>query len=297
MAFYTGNHGPAAPGQSHNPVDSIAGPKAMSIRNIIVCAVALMLASSHVMAKSNRHKTVSDDFRSFIEGNAIFTIYHEIGHALIYEFGLPVLGNEEDAVDNLATVLMIPEADDAPEAVDRILAAASGWLASHLMRADSDDEQTAYSDEHGLDMQRFYSTICLLYGADPETFGDLAEAAELPEYRRDACPREYEQNMNSWAKVLEPHFSSKAKSGHGVRLEIAPPSKKHARLAKIITDSKMLEQVAHDIETSFTLPRTLTLRMNSCGEANAFFSQDEHSVTLCYELLEHFAAMSKELEE
>src|SRR5262245_22165680 len=35
----------------------------------------------------------------FVAGNLIFATVHEVGHMLISEMGLPVLGREEDAAD------------------------------------------------------------------------------------------------------------------------------------------------------------------------------------------------------
>src|SRR5262249_8299399 len=35
----------------------------------------------------------------FVVGNTLFALVHEVGHALISEMGLPVLGREEDAAD------------------------------------------------------------------------------------------------------------------------------------------------------------------------------------------------------
>src|SRR5262249_17238816 len=38
----------------------------------------------------------------FIVGNVIFATFHEVGHMVIAEMGLPVLGREEDAADSFA---------------------------------------------------------------------------------------------------------------------------------------------------------------------------------------------------
>ena len=41
---------------------------------------------------------------AFAMHDAAFTMYHEVGHLLVGELGLPVLGKEEDAVDSWATI-------------------------------------------------------------------------------------------------------------------------------------------------------------------------------------------------
>jgi Putative metallopeptidase len=34
---------------------------------------------------------------------------------------------------------------------------------------------TAFADVHGAPVQRFYNLLCIAYGADPQTFGDLVD--------------------------------------------------------------------------------------------------------------------------
>src|SRR5688500_8264287 len=43
----------------------------------------------------------------FTVGNMLFVLLHEAAHGLISDLGLPVLGREEDAADQFATVTML----------------------------------------------------------------------------------------------------------------------------------------------------------------------------------------------
>lgn len=43
----------------------------------------------------------------FVAGNTLFVLLHEMGHALIADMELPVLGQEEDAADSFAIVTML----------------------------------------------------------------------------------------------------------------------------------------------------------------------------------------------
>ena len=45
--------------------------------------------------------------QEFVLANVEFTLLHEIGHALIHQFPIPVFGQEEDAADQIATTSMI----------------------------------------------------------------------------------------------------------------------------------------------------------------------------------------------
>ena len=43
----------------------------------------------------------------FVAGNTLFVLLHEMGHVLIAEMKLPVLGREEDAADTFAALAML----------------------------------------------------------------------------------------------------------------------------------------------------------------------------------------------
>lgn len=258
-----------------------------------ILALGLLLgapAGAKVVAADEDEADAVDEVELFIIGNTAFTLYHEFGHALVDELALPVLGREEDAVDNLATLVMIPDEDDDDTQVDLIFAAAEGWLLSH---ADNGDGDLPFWDEHGLDLQRFYSVVCMTYGSDPETFREMAEAAELPAGRRDRCPSEFERTAASWLQVLEPHFAGKKRSGEPVRVVYGKPGRKFAHLEKMLKDWGLVEDIAQDIADTFVLPHPLTVRVKSCGEANAFWDPDKRSVTLCYELVDYFETLAR----
>ena len=56
-------------------------------------------------------KNVSEQKRQqlteFVVGNMLFVFVHEMGHALVHEMDVPVLGREEDAADAFATLTML----------------------------------------------------------------------------------------------------------------------------------------------------------------------------------------------
>ena len=61
----------------------------------------------------NRGKTPEQirDGVEFAIGNVLFVLLHETGHALISDLEIPVLGREEDAADQLATVMALKMAE------------------------------------------------------------------------------------------------------------------------------------------------------------------------------------------
>lgn len=132
-------------------------------------------------------------------GAAMFTFYHELGHALIDLYDLPVTGREEDAVDQLATMILLEGGDEGE-------AAALNGASSFLSEEEQELEDLAFWDEHSLNDQRFYNIVCWSYGKNPEGFQDLVDDGTLPGERAERCPEEYERMSRSWNLLLEPHI-------------------------------------------------------------------------------------------
>lgn len=137
---------------------------------------------------------------------AMFVFFHETGHALIDVLKLPSTGKEEDAVDQLATLILTLAGDEGEEVA----------LAAAKQFAVAADKQTnieglAFWDEHSLDPQRFYNIVCLLYGSNPEKYTSLVKAVEFPEDRAGKCPAEYTKVANSWMTLLAPYVREENK--------------------------------------------------------------------------------------
>lgn len=131
----------------------------------------------------------------------VFVFYHELGHALIDIYDLPVTGREEDAVDQLATVMLLETWDG--EDSELAMTASAEWFDSSAAEREEDPDM---ADEHALDEQRYYNLLCWTYGSDPDYFQDQLEGWELPEERAERCPEEYQQMSRSWDQLLGPHM-------------------------------------------------------------------------------------------
>jgi hypothetical protein len=49
--------------------------------------------------------------------------------------------------------------------------------------------------------------MCLIYGSNPDKFGEVITENELPEERAEQCPDEYRSISGSWNKLLAPYLS------------------------------------------------------------------------------------------
>lgn len=129
-------------------------------------------------------------------------LFHELGHGLVTLYDLPVTGKEEDAVDQLSTLLL---ASGDEEHQSYAIHTINAWAAmSESKEALSQTERLA--DEHSLSAQRYYNWACWLYGSDPERFDSVVNDEVLPEGRRERCPSEYAQIHKSWNTLLGPYL-------------------------------------------------------------------------------------------
>src|SRR3954465_2505429 len=178
-----------------------AGPPADDFDGAARLEAAVEAISTHPRVKD----VPRDKLKATIEfavGNMLFVLLHEAGHGLISDLGLPVLGREEDAVDQFATVTML---EMKTEFTHRTLVnSAKSWLISDR-RARDEGEVVTYYDNHGLDLQRAYNIICLMVGSDNDRFEDLANEVNLPEDRQEGCMADYSNASWSWNRVLKPH--------------------------------------------------------------------------------------------
>ncbi len=128
-----------------------------------------------------------------------FAFLHEIGHALIDVYNLPISGSEEDAADRCSAFINLTEfgADGA----GAVIAAAEAFS---IESKNGSPDKRHPAGEHLLQEQRFYNSICLLYGSDAEKYGYLLEENYLPRERAEHCAQEYERTVNSWSSLLAP---------------------------------------------------------------------------------------------
>jgi hypothetical protein len=246
---------------------------------VIGWAIAAVLGlSGPVMADKVFEFPEDEDEASFIADEVIATFYHELGHALIDVLQLPVLGKEEDAADNLSVILMNDIWDE--ESAAEILTSDATSYALMAAQAEAGGEEPVYWDVHSLDLQRYYTVVCLFYGANPEMRAQLAKDLELPDERAEQCPEEYQQASDSWYAVLE----GTDPGGDNVGLKMAP-GQKDVPLADLLAD-----EVA-SINESFGLPEQVTVVVADCGEANAYYNPEDRSITMCNEYAENLQQM------
>lgn len=133
-----------------------------------------------------------------IASATVFTFFHEMGHALIAIYDLPVTGKEEDAVDQLAALILLEGGEEGENA-------AIDGANSFVGEDEEEMDDLSFWDEHSFDEQRFYNILCWIYGKDPEGYQYLVDDETLPAGRAERCPAEYDRMSRSWQALLAPY--------------------------------------------------------------------------------------------
>jgi hypothetical protein len=127
-----------------------------------------------------------------------FVFLHEIGHALMDAYKLPVTGSEEDAADRCAAFINISELGD--EGVRNVMAAAEAFSIESKRRGMKPN----MADDHLLQEQRFYNSLCMIYGSDQKKYANILSEGFLPKERAMRCPVEYQRTVDAWVSLLGP---------------------------------------------------------------------------------------------
>jgi Putative metallopeptidase len=236
--------------------------------------------------KSPRLKNMSPQAKKqlveFVIGNTLFVMAHEMGHGLINEMDMPVLGREEDAADSFAIVTALKMGSGFSERV--LIEAVKGQVLSSK-RDKKLGHPLAFYDEHGLDLQRAYNVVCFMVGSDPEKYKALATDAKLPEERQASCVFEWKNTAWSWDEMLKPHLRSADQPKIAIKIEYED-NKKYALQADVLRHMGLLEALAAHAADRYAWPKPFAIEARTCGEPNARWKT--RTLTLCYELANEF---------
>ncbi len=232
-----------------------------------------------------------DTAKRFVISNALFTIYHEVGHLLVDKQQWPILGREEDVADNFATYILLTQ---RRRSIERALKdAALGWRledeagGSRITASD-------YYDEHSLDLQRAYQIVCMMVGKDRRSFNVTAREWGIDRRRQAGCSEQYKQISASLEKLIKPNRDKNSQPEVKVIYERA--GARYAIAYKTLRDSRLLESVAADLRVAYGLDGTIKIVASLCNEPNAFYDDQTSQIIICYELLDdYFTTINKYL--
>lgn len=142
----------------------------------------------------NSYSNQSPEIQATLQTGIFFQVLiHEFAHAAIDIKHIPVLGNEEDAADKIATIILLSTGKNNPSIAKLAIvgsiaywnAKATGYLEKTFLG------ENLFADEHPLNEQRMFNMVCLAYGSNPSMYLDVAKNVGLPQERASRCEGEY----------------------------------------------------------------------------------------------------------
>jgi hypothetical protein len=223
-----------------------------------------------------------------------------LSHALIHEFDFPVLGEEEDAADTLATIILIG-ADNLDKKkqfpyLPILLAAAEGQKLVWETGLEQANIDQYYWARHSLSVRRYHRIACLVYGSDPQRFGLLVELTGMPEHRSDSCEAEYALARRS-VTILGDQLRGGQPIGALKSVEV-PVYQDETEddlallLVGILKDWAILSTVINITATVADLPPDMDVSIEDCEIPGAYWDPDDDTLIFCYQLLSTFYELS-----
>jgi Putative metallopeptidase len=224
----------------------------------------------------------------FVAGNTLVLLSHELGHVLIAEMHLPLLGREEDAADTYAALRMLTFGTSFSQ--HELAQAAQGWFLND--RRDQEvGEKPLYYDEHNLSQQRAYQILCLMVGSDPDKFKGLADQVKMPEERQRSCKRDFAKTSEGWQTVLKPWFREPGDPETKIDVIYGDGKGMYDGVANMFRSIRFLETVAANSAARYKWPHPFTLKMESCGHPGTDYDDEARVITICYETPFDFAEL------
>ena len=163
---------------------------------IVICYEFITFLEGRLAPYSDTSAELSQNVHGFVT----WVMLHELGHALVDVYDLPITGNEEDAVDQFATIIALEYIP--PDQAGNVLY--STLLAWSLGQNSIFPSEGQLAGPHSLASQRFYNIACWMHGSDVHRYSNLVDNNILPEERAVRCQSEYERMSESWYRLVSP---------------------------------------------------------------------------------------------
>lgn len=150
--------------------------------------------------------------REAVQGPVFQILLHESAHVLFDLLRVPILGREEDAADQVASLILLHLAP----ADARTVVAGGGYFFATSAK-DEPTDKGAFADVHGLSWQRFYDLACMAYGSDPRRYRSVVAKGYLPKERAEGCAEEYDQVAFAVRRLIGPHLRARPAGGERLR--------------------------------------------------------------------------------
>ncbi|NRB05373.1 MAG: hypothetical protein HRU30_19145 [Rhodobacteraceae bacterium] len=203
----------------------------------------------------------------------LHVVAHEIGHAVLREFDLPILGPEEGIADDFATLYIYSLLPDRAEAIIR----------AHARQSMSDGQDAMMFGEHPSDDQRAGRAICILYGQNPDQFAKLASDFGLDGEEADACRDFAPEIARSWRRTLAPYLMPDSARVTEVGLRVAEDPVLQALATQAFVND------LYKLMASIDWHSRITLELDQCN-GTASWARNGRRIRICSAYVQRFEA-------
>lgn len=115
-----------------------------------------------------------------------------------------------------------------------------------------------------------------------------------PSPAKNATPAATQTNTPKSESSNQSNSNQKEDKGDFIVQHGTVQNAKYKDIDQQIKDGKVLEDAANQLNKNLKLPADIYLRTKDCGEVNALYDPNDNSITMCYELMEHFHKLFKD---
>lgn len=162
-----------------------------------------LIAAHFILFRLGMPDLTDEELTTMVFSAVDWTVVHELGHAVMDIYDLPSVGNQEDAADAAANILLISEGSDG---VQSIIDSAYMFKLENVGRSNDELINSAGYDTHGLNVQRWTDMFCFIYGSDAAKYGNLVWDGHLHPDKAVYCEKIFQENFDGWSKLLEPYM-------------------------------------------------------------------------------------------
>jgi len=261
------------------------------MKNILAMAI-LLFANSFTFGqtvnftqKARDIKVESPRNNQFAYDVVLHVVLHEVAHALIREFDLPILGNEETMADAFATHYLVTKMPD------RALEVLKARVTSLIIEAkEVPRDQWEVRGEHNNDARRAYQIVALALSQNREKYLPLAKIVKMSDRDISNSCDYGTEIQRSWRRILNPLWMPEGQDSREVGFHYDPSNKLIKELA--------VGKVATEIESvlkRFDWHSQVKIKFEE-GAGGAGWSRSARTITVKSEYIERFIRQSEQAE-
>ena len=230
-------------------------------------ALVLVLSLACSIARAQEEYTLSERTMDAL----VHVVAHELGHAFIREFDVPILGPEEAIADDFATVYVHLTFPARAEAI----------VAARAEQNLADGTDTGPFSEYADDDWRAGRAICVLYGLDPERYKGLRSRYDIDENSAATCADLGPEVGRSWRRLINAYRMPQDTRVTEVRL-----TGDDMPLTRFIADSRLGADIS-SLLRAIDWHSQITLSIEAC-EGGSNWSRNGRRITVCNAYIERF---------